>query len=366
MRLSIIVPVYKTQSILDKCIESIICQTYKDLQIILIDDGSPDKSSEICDNNQNIDSRIIVIHQNNIGVSGARNAGLDIVNGQYIGFVDSDDYLQFDYYKKLVDLIYQRKNSIIDIICCGYTYEYPFQIFKKYLYPTFEDGESLNNEMIINKLLPAFFWEDINITKTLYSVWNKLIHRSFFEEKKIRFPLEWNHAEDANVSIQCFCYANNVLFSHLCGYHYVCALNTLSLSRRIRLDFFLLEIRFRYFLLSIIGSKIHQNYKNKRGYCSIIQKANNCIVNIFLNEKNQYTQKKWLLYIFNNQDYRMAILNIENNFLDDKTKQYKNFLINNDFNNWYRFVKNKMSSRYNKKVVILFDKMIKFISNIKI
>ena len=91
--ISVIVPIYGVEKYLEECIESILGQTYTKLEIILIDDASPDRCGEICDRYAQMDDRIIVIHQKNGGAAAARNAGLRIATGEYIGFVDSDDYL---------------------------------------------------------------------------------------------------------------------------------------------------------------------------------------------------------------------------------------------------------------------------------
>ena len=98
---SVIVPVYKVEKYIKKCLNSIINQTYKNLEIILVDDGSPDKCPEICDEYAKKDNRIMVIHKNNGGLSDARNAGLDIASGKYVTFIDSDDYIAVDYIEKL-------------------------------------------------------------------------------------------------------------------------------------------------------------------------------------------------------------------------------------------------------------------------
>ena len=90
--ISVIVPVYNVEKYLPECVESIISQTYGNLEIILVDDGSTDRSGKICDEFAEKDSRIVVIHQKNSGVSAARNRGLDVCKGDYISFVDSDDY----------------------------------------------------------------------------------------------------------------------------------------------------------------------------------------------------------------------------------------------------------------------------------
>ena len=95
--ITVIVPVYNVEKYLTRCVDSIINQTYKNLEIILVDDGSTDSSPAICDNYAKKDSRINVIHKQNNGASSARNAALDIASGDYIGFVDSDDYIKSRY-----------------------------------------------------------------------------------------------------------------------------------------------------------------------------------------------------------------------------------------------------------------------------
>jgi glycosyltransferase involved in cell wall biosynthesis len=99
--ISIIVPVFNSEKYLEDCIKSILSQTFRDFELILINDGSADKSGELCEYFQSQDSRVKVIHQKNQGVSAARNAGLSISNGKYIGFVDSDDTIEFDMYESL-------------------------------------------------------------------------------------------------------------------------------------------------------------------------------------------------------------------------------------------------------------------------
>ena len=116
MDISIIVPVYNVEKYLNKCVESIIENTYKKIEIILVDDGSTDKSGEMCDELSERDSRIKVIHKLNGGLSSARNAGLEIATGEYISFVDSDDYIAPIMYERMMDAAI--KNNA-DIIQCG-------------------------------------------------------------------------------------------------------------------------------------------------------------------------------------------------------------------------------------------------------
>ena len=101
MKFSIIVPIYKVEEYLERCVQSLVNQTEKDIEIILVDDQSPDKCPEMCDNFAKADSRIKVIHKKNGGLSDARNAGLDVAQGEYIMFVDSDDYISLDACERL-------------------------------------------------------------------------------------------------------------------------------------------------------------------------------------------------------------------------------------------------------------------------
>ncbi len=117
-KISIIVPIYNVKDYLKQCVSSIISQTYTNLEIILVDDGATDGCSEICDELSQTDSRIRVIHKPNGGLSDARNAGLDIATGDYIGFVDSDDSIESDMFELLLNNLLKHN---ADISCCRYT-----------------------------------------------------------------------------------------------------------------------------------------------------------------------------------------------------------------------------------------------------
>ena len=114
--ISVIVPIYKTEQYLKKCIDSILCQTYKEIELILVDDGSPDGCGRICDEYAEKDPRVVVIHQENTGQAGARNHGLQIARGDYIGFVDSDDWIAPEMY---CELLHSLEENECDIAVCG-------------------------------------------------------------------------------------------------------------------------------------------------------------------------------------------------------------------------------------------------------
>src|SRR5690348_8514297 len=116
-KISIIVPIYDVQKYLFKCIDSILAQTFTDYELILVNDGSPDSCGEICNEFAKKDKRIKVIHKKNGGLSSARNAGLEIAKGEYIGFIDSDDFI----HNKMYEILYQ--NALFhssDIIICDF------------------------------------------------------------------------------------------------------------------------------------------------------------------------------------------------------------------------------------------------------
>ena len=110
--ISVIVPIYKVEKYLAICVDSLLRQSYGNLEVILVDDGSPDECPAICDKYQNKDNRIKVIHKKNGGLSDARNVGLDIAQGEYVAFVDSDDFVDEDYIYKLYNALQQNGTSI--------------------------------------------------------------------------------------------------------------------------------------------------------------------------------------------------------------------------------------------------------------
>ncbi len=168
--ISIIVPVYKVEQYLEKCIESIVNQSYKTLEIILVDDGSPDSCPEICDDWACKDPRIKVIHKENGGLSDARNAGLRIAKGQYVAFVDSDDWIDKYMYEILLQCI-QTTGS--DIACCGITKIFEDKKAEDSKAPK-GDSESFYTQDALKELI-------LN-RKIQQVVWNKLYRKDLLKE----------------------------------------------------------------------------------------------------------------------------------------------------------------------------------------
>lgn len=169
--ISIIIPIYKVEEYLDECISSVVNQTYNNLEIILVDDGSPDNCPMMCDEWARKDSRIKVIHKENGGLSDARNAGLDMATGDFIAFVDSDDWISPDMYEKMLQTILQEN---ADICSCGIVSSYP------------EREICMNVKAVVgnSEQILEMIYDD---TAFPVAAWNKLYRRSCWE--RFRFPV---------------------------------------------------------------------------------------------------------------------------------------------------------------------------------
>ena len=201
--ISIIVPVYKTEEFLDECINSIVNQTYTNLEIILVDDGSPDKCPEMCDAWAEKDSRIKVIHKANGGASSARNVGLDLVEGDYIGFVDSDDYIALNMYQIMVDAL---EDGAKKIVCCSQFFVTDQgELICEGLYPS-------KQKMDIATALDEVFWMRVEV-----AVWGKLYNRAIFDE--IRFPVGETN-EEFPLLIPTIVKAQGMIHVQRCLYYY--------------------------------------------------------------------------------------------------------------------------------------------------
>lgn len=187
--ISVIVPVYRVEKYIRKCIESILSQSFKNFELILIDDGTTDNSGRICDEYGKLNNNIIVIHKENGGLSDARNAGIKIARGQFITFIDSDDYISLDYLKILYDV--QRKTNA-DIVQALYTRKMKFASQD-------EEIVEFTSQEAIKELLT---WGMIEVY-----AWAKLYKRSLFED--IEYPIGYIN-EDAFTTYKLIANANKV------------------------------------------------------------------------------------------------------------------------------------------------------------
>ena len=200
--ISVIVPVYNVEKYLEKCVDSIINQTYKNLEIILVDDGATDNSGKMCDEFAKKDSRIKVIHKENGGLSDARNFGLDVATGKYIQFIDSDDYIDED----MLELLYNNiKKYNAEISMCSH-----------YILTEEEcTAEGTNTLDIYNRV--DILKEVLLDEKVRSYAWNKLFLRDLFKE--IRFP-KGRVFEDVLTIPKIFEKANTVVLDDVSKYYY--------------------------------------------------------------------------------------------------------------------------------------------------
>lgn len=230
--ISVIVPIYNMEKYLNKCVDSILNQTYSNMEILLIDDGSTDLSPKICDEYMKTDSRIKVFHKKNGGLSDAKNFGIKKASGKYVAFVDSDDWIENNMYE---NMYYKLKDTKSNIVVCGRYIEY-------------ENGEKKEwynkNEIIMNKeqsliYLNSFYNFDM-------SSCDKLYEKSLFDN--IEFPYG-KKCEDAYTTYLLFNKADRVTYIPKCFYHYFQRSGSISRNEKINMDYiYAAEKQLKFFI----------------------------------------------------------------------------------------------------------------------
>lgn len=213
--ISVVIPVYNVKAYIRKCVESVNNQTYRNLEIILVDDGSTDGSNKICDDLALEDDRVLVIHKKNGGLSDARNVGINKAKGKYITFIDSDDYVSNDYIEYLYNLL-SNTNSDISICNPIYIYENKEKDIK----------DSIQNETIVKKMnsieaLEMMLYQNYYDT----SAWGKLYKIELFQD--IRYPVGMLF-EDMGTTYKLFLKSTNIVFGNAEKYYYLQRVNSIS------------------------------------------------------------------------------------------------------------------------------------------
>ncbi len=220
--ITVIVPVYKVEQFLCRCVDSILSQSFGNLEVILVDDGSPDSCGRICDDYAKIDNRITVIHKENGGLSDARNSGLDICNGEFIAFIDSDDWIAKNYLEILYENLIKTKS---DISVCNF------------LRLSEEDhlGDCSSNELIELTNIEALEKLNRELNAQLVTAWGKLIKKTLFND--LKFPLGKLH-EDVFITYKLIHRAGKLCYSSKELYFYWQRENSImgQITNRNRLD----------------------------------------------------------------------------------------------------------------------------------
>ena len=241
--ISVVVPVYNVKPYVAKCLDSILRQTYTNIEIIVVDDGSTDGSELICDDYSNKDPRITVIHQRNTGLAAARNTGIDAAHGEYLGFVDSDDFIEPFMYEKLLNAA-QKNNCVLAVCGINYVFDNGTVIPKANIEPdqVFDFPDAIT-EMNTYRLFDM-------------GAWSKLYKSELFDG--IRFPVG-KLSEDFFIMFKIFDRAQKVAFVSDACYNYYQRTNSITKSKKINHDF--LEAAYKqmryidrnYPSLSVIG-----------------------------------------------------------------------------------------------------------------
>ncbi len=256
--ISVIIPVYKVEAYLERCVDSVLAQTYENLEIILVDDGSPDGCPALCDKYAAADSRVRVIHQKNAGLSGARNAGIDAARGSYLSFIDSDDYVATDFIESLYKACVCTGSQLS---LCRWMYVHGEELPEKGRETAARAG-SVEEEEVSGLRV----YGRRELMEMLYDpdgayfvvAWNKLYRRELFQG--IRYPLGQIH-EDEATTYKLFHRTGQGAFVDrpLYGYFVAPASITRGFNPR-RLDW-------------IIGVKERLDFFEENGYAHLMPKA---------------------------------------------------------------------------------------------
>lgn len=296
-KVSVIVPVYNTEKYLDKCLNSLVNQTIDDIEIIVVNDGSTDNSLKIIKKYlKKYSKKIILIDQENGGISVARNNGIRSATGEYIGFVDSDDFVELNMYERLYNTI---KKSKSDIVVCDY---------KKY----YTETENITNIDVVKNITATNIYESTSLINDIdYAPWNKLYKRTLF--KGIEFPKNKKY-EDLSTILKVFFKAKKIdkLAENLYFYRINENGETLTVNKKINDIIFILEDIVSY----AKNTKYYDIIKNDLKKLCVDKLFYYLIMSYKLNDKR---------YI---ADFRNDIIKfLNNNFKDWK----KYFILNADF-----------------------------------
>lgn len=202
--ISVIIPVYKVEKYLECCLESVLNQSFKNFEAILIDDGSPDTCPQICDRYASLDSRFIVVHKKNGGLASARNVGLDVCCGNYICFVDSDDYIELNFLESLYEQIYKGD---FDFVSCVANFVDENNGFLK------QNGYAAERKIISENIFETYFYTNFIEDAT----WNKIYRRELFDDLRFKERIIF---EDSEIIVRILKKCKKVLFIRLFLYNY--------------------------------------------------------------------------------------------------------------------------------------------------
>lgn len=288
IKVSVIVPVYNAEKYIASCVESILSQTLPDLEVIFINDGSMDQSRKIIENYKKLNPQITLINQENQGVSMARNAGLQAATGEYIGFVDADDFIEKDMYETLY---YAAKEGDCDAVISNFESELEGRkVITSYPFPI---DTVLSRDYIEREILTYLIKSD-----QLNNVWNKIYKGTVINNNKVEFPEKVALGEDGMFNIRFFSNAGRVKFLGYSGYHYreVVGSATRDIVEK---DYFKRAIEVYSFEIKEINS-VHMNPVKMKKLKSL-KLINSVIsnINVYLNSPSNMSFTQRIKYVKN-------------------------------------------------------------------
>ena len=252
-KVTVIVPVYNAEKTIEKCIDSLLKQSLDNIEILLINDGSSDRSLSLCKKISDGNLNVKVFSMPNGGPSKARNLGLLKANADYIGFVDADDYVDIGMYEKL----YKIANNEIDIVCCSFCV-HDDSDNKTYKYTKMPFLTCLGKDELRKIVIRRYYEGDM---EGLPSLCNKIYKRSFLVERGLRIDKDRVRAEDYWFNLEAFQLANSIIFVKDAFYHYL-QTNELSVMKSYRENQFDLFLKTRLNLHKLNNEKFHFTLKN--------------------------------------------------------------------------------------------------------
>lgn len=324
--LSIVVPVYKIEeTYLRFCLDSIIKQDMNEFRIILVDDGSPDKCGNICDEYADKDERITVIHQDNTGVSGARNAGIEETDTEWITFVDPDDWIEPNH----VSTLYTAQNIIndADIFLFDYIQEFDGRKKVKYLK---ECSGWFGNEWIYNFRIALFNFLKVNGKVYEYevnTVWNKMYRTRIIKENQLKFDLSARKGQDMIFNAEYVQLADKFYYIHAALYHYRYLQNSITNRFNPKVQYYN-EIAFEQFERIIKKYQLPQEYWEAY-YAKVITRLYSCMRLYYYNPDNNQSKKvmdKELEVTLERQPYKKAMNEVKYSNLMHSQKIFVYFL----------------------------------------
>ncbi len=320
-KISIIVPIYNSSRSLDRCVNSIRSQSYENIEIILINDGSKDNSAKMCDAYAKEDNRIVIIHQENQGASIARNNGLKKATGEYILFVDSDDFLDENACKTLLENILENHS---DVAISNKDFYIGDKILKNVLYNEsnfLREGEE--KELFILDLMTSHFDKKMNNVKYLScGVTAKLFKKELIKKNNISFQENCRFGEDVLFNLYCFQHAKKISYIDADTYHFHVNIN--SSTHKFRKDWITSHMIF----MDCIDEFIEKYKKDERYImCSEMMKVtriSSLAVSYFFhkdNPNNFLKSYKEFCEFIKKDEYKKAIWNVNNNLLTKNQKK---------------------------------------------